>query len=148
MILVSCHKSLSQQQEQQMRDWVEMYRPVRQKTVQSETTKDKAGTLPIAVYSNKDGVRTRANEDYVLQIADEDSEVNHEENADSDIAESNTDDRDSDSEEHSADTADVTSSDKTDEYDTDSDSDQDDNIIMSRTTRFGRRITHVVRMDL
>ncbi len=47
--------------------------------------------------------------------------------------------------EHTADTADITSADKTDEYDTDSDSDQDD--IINRTTRFVRRITHVVRMD-
>ena len=37
-----------------MKDWLEnyMYRPVRQRTVRSETTKDKAGTLPPAVYSN------------------------------------------------------------------------------------------------
>ena len=35
-----------------MKDWLESYRPVRQRTVRSETTKDKAGTLPPAVYSN------------------------------------------------------------------------------------------------
>ena len=35
-----------------MKDWLEKYRPVRQRTVRSETTKDKAGTLPPAVYSN------------------------------------------------------------------------------------------------
>ena len=35
-----------------MKDWLENYRPVRQRTVRSETTKDKAGTLPPAVYSN------------------------------------------------------------------------------------------------
>ncbi len=45
----------------------------------------------------------------------------------------------------SEDTADVASADETDEYDTDSDSDQNDD-IMSRTTRFGRRITPVVRL--
>ena len=33
-------------------DWLYNYRPVRHRTVRSETTKDKAGTLPPAVYSN------------------------------------------------------------------------------------------------
>ena len=31
-------------------EWLENYRPGRQRTVRSETTKDKAGTLPPAVY--------------------------------------------------------------------------------------------------
>ena len=35
-----------------MKDWLENYHPVRQRTVRSETTKDKAGTLPPTVYSN------------------------------------------------------------------------------------------------
>ena len=35
-----------------MKDWLENYRPLRQRTVRSETTKDKAGALPPAVYSN------------------------------------------------------------------------------------------------
>ena len=43
---------LSKGQQQTMKDWLESYRPVRQRTVRSETTKDKAGTLPPAVYSN------------------------------------------------------------------------------------------------
>ena len=34
-----------------MSDWMENFRPVRQRTVRSETTKDKAGSLPPAVYS-------------------------------------------------------------------------------------------------
>ena len=33
-----------------MKEWAEHYRPVRQRTVRSETTKDKAGALPPAVY--------------------------------------------------------------------------------------------------
>ncbi len=74
-VAVPC--KVTQQQEQQMRDWVEMYRPVRERIVQSETTTDKTSTLPIAVYSNKNRIRMRANEDYVLHIPDEDSEVNH-----------------------------------------------------------------------
>ena len=43
---------LSKGEEQTMKDWLEKYRPVRQRTVRSETTKDKAGALPPAVYSN------------------------------------------------------------------------------------------------
>lgn len=35
-----------------MKDWLEKYRPVCQRTVKSETTNDKAGALPLAVYSN------------------------------------------------------------------------------------------------
>ena len=42
----------SKGEEQTMKDWLENYRPVRQRTLRSETTKDKAGTLPPAVYSN------------------------------------------------------------------------------------------------
>ena len=37
--------------EGQIKEWLESYRPVRQRTVRSETTKDKAGTLPPAVYA-------------------------------------------------------------------------------------------------
>ena len=43
---------LSKTEEETMKDWVENYRPVRHRTVRSETTKDKAGALPPAVYSN------------------------------------------------------------------------------------------------
>lgn len=43
---------LSKGEEQTMRDWLENYRPVCQRTVRSETTKDTPGTLPPAVYSN------------------------------------------------------------------------------------------------
>ena len=35
-----------------MKELVDRYRPVRQRTVRSESTKDKAGALPPAVYSN------------------------------------------------------------------------------------------------
>ena len=43
---------LSHGEEQTMKDWLKNYRPLRQRTVRSETTKDKVGTLPPAVYSN------------------------------------------------------------------------------------------------
>ena len=37
--------------EEQMKEWLKSYRPVRQRTVRIETTKDKAGALPPAVYA-------------------------------------------------------------------------------------------------
>ena len=37
--------------EGQIKEWLESYRPVYQRTVRSETTKDKAGALPPAVYA-------------------------------------------------------------------------------------------------
>ena len=37
--------------EEQIKEWLESYRPVRQRTVRSETTKDKDGALPPAVYA-------------------------------------------------------------------------------------------------
>ena len=37
--------------EGQIKEWLESWRPVRQRTVRSETTKDKAGALPPAVYA-------------------------------------------------------------------------------------------------
>ena len=43
---------LSKGEEQTMKDWPEKYCPVCQRTVRSETTNDKAGALPPAVYSN------------------------------------------------------------------------------------------------
>ena len=41
-------KGLSKRDEETVKDWLENYRPVRQRTMRSETTKDKAGTLPPA----------------------------------------------------------------------------------------------------
>ena len=36
--------------EGQIKEWLESFRPVRQRAVRSETTKDKVGALPPAVY--------------------------------------------------------------------------------------------------
>ena len=44
-------QTVTKEDEVVMRDWMENFRPVRQRTVRSETTKDKAGSLPPAVYS-------------------------------------------------------------------------------------------------
>ena len=39
--------------EEQIKEWLESYRPIRQRTVRSETTKDEAGALPPAVYTGQ-----------------------------------------------------------------------------------------------
>lgn len=44
-------EKISKESEQTTREWVENYHLVRQRTVRSETTKDKAEALPSAVYS-------------------------------------------------------------------------------------------------
>ena len=44
--------AMSKEDQQFMRDWLEPYQPVRQRTVRSEMTKDKAGPLPANVYVN------------------------------------------------------------------------------------------------
>ena len=43
-------ESIPKEAEITMKEWAEHYRPVRQRTVRGETTKDKAGALPPAVY--------------------------------------------------------------------------------------------------
>ena len=43
-------ESISREAEITMKKWAEHYRPVRQRTVRGETTKDKAGALPPAVF--------------------------------------------------------------------------------------------------
>ena len=44
---------ISPEIETSMKELVEKYRPVRQRTVRGETTKDKAGALPPAVYAHQ-----------------------------------------------------------------------------------------------
>ena len=46
-------EEISPNTETAMKELVEKYRPVRQRTVRGETTKDKAGALPPAVYSKE-----------------------------------------------------------------------------------------------
>ena len=44
-------EGLSKKDEEIMKEWLENYRPIRQRTVRSETAKDKAGALPPAAYA-------------------------------------------------------------------------------------------------
>ena len=46
-------EEISPDTETAMKELVEKYRPVRQRTVRGETTEDKAGASPMAVYSKE-----------------------------------------------------------------------------------------------
>ena len=46
-------EEISPETETAMKELVKKYRPVRQRTVRGETTKDNAGALPLAVYSKE-----------------------------------------------------------------------------------------------
>lgn len=46
-------KGLSKRDEETIKDWLENYLPVRQRTMRSKTTKDKAGALPPAAYAKQ-----------------------------------------------------------------------------------------------
>ena len=45
--------SIPNEMESAMKQWVKIYRPVRQRTVRSENTKDKAGALPPEGYRSE-----------------------------------------------------------------------------------------------
>ena len=45
-------RAMAKDDEEVMRGWAEPFRPLRQRTVRDETTKDKAGTLPPLLYTN------------------------------------------------------------------------------------------------
>ena len=51
MALPAVKQRVTEEDEAVIKEWMENYGPVRQRTVRSETTKDKAGALPPAVYS-------------------------------------------------------------------------------------------------
>ena len=129
-----------------MKNWVAPFRPVRQRTVRQEMTKDKAGTLPIAFYLNEERTNVVA-EEIILDDVDENV---HENEANESDASSQNDDSDDD--------APSDSPDESDEYDTDTgesddepDTNQDQDQVKKPTTmstRPGRIIKVVMRMDL
>ena len=74
-----------------MKDWIEPFRPVRPRTVRQETTKDKAGTLPIALYMNDK--RANVAEEIALD-AEESDESSHEDEPDEYDSDTNESDAD------------------------------------------------------
>lgn len=66
----------------EVKAWVESFRPVRQRTVRDETTKDKAGTLPVCLYKNQ-LVQGRVYDSFNLSSDEVEVEVNIESTRDS-----------------------------------------------------------------
>ena len=64
-------KGLSKRDEETVKDWLENYRPVRQRTMRSETTKDKAGALPPAACAKQKVSFTADQDDRTLPVSSE-----------------------------------------------------------------------------
>ena len=145
--------SIDPQIETAMKELVDRYHPVRQRTVRSETTKDRAGALPPAVYSSQPSC-TKAifhedSQDHSVTENQEEIEQNmppvaeHDQNL---TGATFVDDRE---------VAVVAVCEMTDlpvqedEYDTDSESDREDDTPPDITvTRSGRAIRTHFRLDL
>ena len=56
--------------EEQIKEWLESYRPYRQRTVRSEITKDKADALPPAVYTVQSGTSLTRDFDSLREFRD------------------------------------------------------------------------------
>ena len=135
-----------------MKELMDKYRPVRQRTVRSETTKDKAGVLPPAVYYTQPS--------HSKVMFHDDSTVEGQEGIEQIMPQVTDDDGDSyvpsitlvdDSTVEIVAVGEV--SDQEDEYDTDSGSDRDDDDHDSyphttTLTRSGRAIRPYFRLDL
>ena len=70
-------ETISKKTEAAMREWLENYRPVRQRTVRSETTKHKAGALPPAVYSKTSNTIESASEVSFVKEIDRSTPIDH-----------------------------------------------------------------------
>ena len=71
-------ETISKKNEAAMREWLDNYRPVRQRTVRSETTKGKAGALPLAVYSKTSNTTTSAAKVRFVEEIDRSTPIDHE----------------------------------------------------------------------
>ena len=131
--------------EEQIKEWLESYRPVRQRTVKSETTKDKAGALPPAVYAvqptgNESDERLRSPEeiDIIRSNSVPQPVVTIQFVNDGDVSEMFEDHREV----------------QIDEYETDSDDEETENeehlelVKRACITRSGRAVGAFVRLDL
>ena len=134
--------NMIKEDQQLMKEWMEPFRPVRQRTVRGETTKDKAGALPPSVYS-----KPKEHSDVVVFDSEESDECTSSDTDDglSSVIQSRTSNKAFEAEQE-------------DEYETDSD---DSNISdneqheeyfnqnqISRSTRSGRTVRAAVRLDL
>lgn len=141
---------MSKENQQLMREWLEPYRPVRQRTVRSETTKDKAGALPPGVYA-------KGQDKYHTIQLDNDLATEHASGSSEEI-DGTVDERDETAEpDEASENTQKDQSDQKDEYETDSDSynedlDQDELVLLrlqtTKVSRSGRVRKAAVRLDL
>ena len=128
--------------EGQIKEWLQSYRPVRQRTVRSETTKDKAGALPPAVYAvhhtDESEERLRYPEENTVSSANAQRVVSIQFVDEGDVTEVFEDHREV----------------QIDEYETDSDDEESDfeehPEVVNRAcvTRSGRAVRAFVRLDM
>lgn len=137
----------AQDDEEKMKEWAERFKPVHQRTVRQETTMDKAGTLPIALYQNEErGLRGD-----LVEIELEENDVNNQPNDiqdghyDSDTYVSEDEDENDDIQDGHYDSDTDVSEDDDQNDDTDV---QNDAVLPVQYTRSGRSIKVIVRMDL
>ena len=114
---------LTKEEEARIRKWVQPFHPVRQRTVRAETTKDKAGTLPIALYRNE-----QRGQVVPLEVALDDSSSSEGEGAEGE------------EEEEIYDTSSSSES--------ETDIQEEENIPNIVSTKVGRRIRAPIRLDL
>lgn len=119
-----------------MKSWIENYRPIRQRSVRDETTKDKAGTLPISLYRNQD-IQNRGHIEF--RISNEVRVTEETMNKPNEILVDEI----------------LDDSDNSDEYDSSSSSDdshdtqeQTENENIGHISRSGRVVRATVRLDL
>ena len=151
---------MPKESQQLMRDWVEPFRPVRQRTVRSETTKDKAGTLPPTVYVKEreykciDLKRTDSHGSLQVESHESDKDAVQSQGTRADVSTDTTDKGNSGE-------IMATDQDQVDEYETDSDSDMtdvdnsldDDELALlglhtTTVSRSGRTVRAALRLDL
>jgi len=144
--LPAAHSSI--QQEDAMKEWMDNFRPVRQRTVRSETTKDKAGALPPAVYT-KQKPSTSKLVTFPIEDLEERKTITNRSNFAPPEAETSI----------PASAVSITfvsendiprvATEQVDEYDTDSDADDTDSVDEGKfiVTRSGRKITAAARFD-
>lgn len=140
--------------EQTMREWVENYRPVRQRTVHSETPTDKAGALPPAVYWKTTNCVSKVN------FSEESNEGDNNEE-ESDFPDTLTQSAvqitfvDEDKSKFARSTSSACAMGEIDEYDTDTDTDNDtdfnevseSSVSRAFTTRSGRDVRACLWLD-
>ena len=121
--------NMTSEDQQLMKEWMEPFRPIRQRTVRGETTKDKAGALPPSVC-------TKPQRQSAAIVFDSDQQLR---STSSDMVENELEDEyetDSDSDDSNVDLTKLLNQGNI------------DHTLISRSTRSGRIVRAAVRLDL